>query len=340
MFKSIANTTKGFGTMSMTWTATPQPFEKSIETLNYVREKYGVKLFNCSDFYHIDPEFQNLKLIAQFCKQLDDCSDITISIKTCFKAGVSDGSKAFVDESIKRDLEYFKDLKTKPKFIFEAARVDPNTPVEDTVRFIYEHVKSGQINGVSLSEVSADSIRKAAAVVPIEFIEVELSLLTTDIFDNGVLEEASKHQIPILAYSPLGRGMLTDHAAAHEDYISSLPDSDFKKQAFDRFKPDIYAKNKKRIDALYAFSQAKGIKLEALALSWIESISGLKDFCGIPKVCTAIPIPSGSTKQKIDSNFNTVKLSRAEVDEIQKILDTYPVVGGRYNEVMDQSLNG
>lgn len=81
-------------------------------------------------------------------------------------------------------------------------------PIEDTITYIADYVKAGKLGGISLSEVSAKSIRKAHAVHPISAVEVEFSLWATEILDNGVAETCAELYIPIIAYSPLGRGFL------------------------------------------------------------------------------------------------------------------------------------
>jgi pyridoxine 4-dehydrogenase len=88
------------------------------------------------------------------------------------------------------------------------ARVDLDVPIEDTTSYIADYVKAGKLGGISLSEVSAKSIRKAHAVHQISAVEVEFSLWVTEILENGVAETCAELNIPIIAYSPLGRGFL------------------------------------------------------------------------------------------------------------------------------------
>jgi pyridoxine 4-dehydrogenase len=99
--------------------------------------------------------------------------------------------------------------------LFECARVDPKTPIEDTVSYIAEYVKAGKLGGISLSEVGANTIRKAHSVHPIAAVEVEFSLWVTDILENGVAATCAELGIPIVAYSPLGRGFLVSHQPLH-----------------------------------------------------------------------------------------------------------------------------
>ena len=93
--------------------------------------------------------------------------------------------------------------------MFECARRDPGAPLKETLGELAKLVEEGKIGGVALSEVSATTIREAAAITKIIAVEVELSLWTTDPLRNGIASACAELKIPIIAYSPLGRGMLT-----------------------------------------------------------------------------------------------------------------------------------
>lgn len=92
--------------------------------------------------------------------------------------------------------------------IFGCGRVDKNVPIEDTVGALAELVKEGKIGGIRLSEVSANTIRRAAKVAKIDMVEAEISLWATDVFENGVAETCGELKIPLVAHTPLGAGML------------------------------------------------------------------------------------------------------------------------------------
>lgn len=119
------------------------------------------------------------------------------------------GSEANVKRSIDECLRV---LDGKKKLdLFECARVDPQTPIEITIGAIAEYVKAGKLGGISLSECSADSIRRASKVHKISAVEVEVSLWAADIFQNDVAKVCEELDIPIVAYSPLGRGFLVSY---------------------------------------------------------------------------------------------------------------------------------
>jgi pyridoxine 4-dehydrogenase len=172
----------------------------------------GANFWNGGEIYG-SAERNSLHLLNEyFTKYPEDAKKVVLSIKGGYTpggilaGGHPDGSpenvKRSIDECLKvLDGKIFLDL-------FECARVDPNVPVETTVGAINEYVKAGKIGGISLSEVSANTIRRAAKVAKISAVEVEFSLWSTDILDNGIAEACAELDIPVIAYSPIGRGFL------------------------------------------------------------------------------------------------------------------------------------
>lgn len=325
----------GFGSMSLTWTPNPVPLEEALETMHYVASKYNVRFFNGGEFY--GPDEINIKYLAAFWEKYQkEFPDLIVSIKGAgdTKTLAPGGSKEAIAKSVGAILRHFPKDKARPKLFFQSARVDPKVPYDETIGYINEHVKNGDIDGISLSEVGVGSIQKALSVAPIDCVEIELSLICPDIFYNGVLEELSKNNVAVIAYSPLGRGFLTERTANDFDSFYKLihREGDFR-GTIDKFSEENYSANTKFVSKLQEFAHKKGTTLESLALSWILSISEETDFQGIKKVAKIIPIPSASTTEKVDANLGHIlKLSRAELDEITAIGKEYPIQGLRYNE--------
>jgi pyridoxine 4-dehydrogenase len=168
----------------------------------------GANNWNGGELYG-SPERNSLHLLNEyFTKYPGDAEKIVLSIKGGLKKGEMqpDGSQENVRRSIDECLKLLEGKKSLD--LFECARVDPKTPIEDTISYIAEYVKAGKLGGISLSEVGANTIRKAHAVHPISAVEVEFSLFCADILDNGVAATCAELGIPIIAYSPLGRGFL------------------------------------------------------------------------------------------------------------------------------------
>ena len=134
------------------------------------------------------PQANSLHLVKYyFEKYPEDASKVVLSIKGVYDIktgpnGSPEGIRASVEEAIKVLGG------TKTIDVFECARVDPNVPIETSVKALAELVKEGKIGGIGLSEVSANTIRKAHAVYPISAIEIELSLFTLDPLNNGIAD--------------------------------------------------------------------------------------------------------------------------------------------------------
>jgi pyridoxine 4-dehydrogenase len=171
----------------------------------------GANFWNGGELYG-NQERNSLHLLNEyFTKYPGDAEKIVLSIKGGLAPGElrPDGSQKNVKRSIDECLKVLDGKKSLD--LFECARVDPKTPIGDTVSYIAEYVKAGKLGGISLSEVGAKTIRKAHSVHPIAAVEVEFSLWVTDILENGVAATCAELGIPIIAYSPLGRGFLVSH---------------------------------------------------------------------------------------------------------------------------------
>ncbi|KAI3406880.2 hypothetical protein KGF56_000172 [Candida oxycetoniae] len=335
----------GFGTMSMTWKPNPPPFEQSIETLEFVTShpEFSTKLLNGGEFY--GPDDANLKLLKEFVDQNPPelNKQLIISIKGGCNAKTlhPDGSRASISRSIENVASYFPPKGQRPTLLFEIARVDSKVPYEETIGYIKEYVDKGVIDGISLSEVGIKSLKKAISVAPISCVELELSLFSQEVFDNGILEELSKTRIPMIAYSPLCRGILTDSTAENpEKFLQNIKESGDIRNILDRFQSETFNKNLPALQALYKFAhEVKHTSLESLSLSWILKVSEQKNFRGIKQITKILPIPSGSTKQRVESNFGSiVQLTDDDLQQIEEILKQHPIHGLRYNAQLEGTL--
>jgi pyridoxine 4-dehydrogenase len=174
--KAIGN--QGYGLMGLTWRSNPQPLEDSIAVMKSALNK-GANFWNGGILYGTKEYNSEQLLNAYFTKYPEDAAKVVICIKGGFDASkyAPDASPAF----LRKEVEALaKSAEGKWKIdIFEAARVDPNVPIEETVKALAELVKEGKIGGVGLSECSAQTIRRAAKVTKIESVEVEFSLFST-----------------------------------------------------------------------------------------------------------------------------------------------------------------
>lgn len=341
-YKAIPlNDKYGYGTMSLTWTQTPQPTEKSIESIKHAVDKHGVTFLNGGEFY--GPDDANLKLIQQFLANNEDeiNEKLVISIKGGFnfEKFAPEGDKEAITKSIDNILTYFPhDKPNRPKLLYEIARRDFEVPYDETIGYIAEYVKAGKLDGLSLSEVGVESIQKASSVFPVSFVELELSILSPDLIYNGVLAELAKQQIPIIAYSPVARGYLTDHCVETADtYLESFGPGDVRSH-IDKFTPENFKHNMVLVKKLYDFAHnEKNTSLESLALSWVVKLSQLPEYAGIKNLPKIIPIPSGSTTAKIDRNFGSIiELSDDDLAYIDGLVKEIGIKGLRTNAMFSK----
>jgi pyridoxine 4-dehydrogenase len=151
-------------------------------------------------------------------------------------------------------------------------------------------------------------------------VEVELSLWSTDILYNDVAKTCAELGIAVVAYSPLGRGVLTGAITK----ISDLPEGDFR-LTMPRFQEEALTANQKLVNEVKALAEKKNVTAAQVALAWIRTLSGGSD---LP---TIIPIPGATTSDRVIQNTQDIgKLSPAEMEEIDAILRENQVVGSRF----------
>jgi len=278
----------------------------------------GANSWNGGEFYGT-PDYNSLHLLSRYFEQYpEDAENIVLSIKGGLTANMHpDGGEQNVRRSVDACLKALEGKKFLD--LFECARVDPNTPIETTIEVLATYVKEGKLGGISLSEVKAETIRRASKVHKISAVEVELSLWTTDPLINGIAETCAELGIPLIAYSPLGRGFLTGDLKRYED----LPEGDMRRH-MPRFQPDVFDENLEIVKELNKLAEKKGCKPGQLALSWVKALSGKP---GLPVI---IPIPGATTDERITENMKDVELSKADMEGIDEILKKTKVLGHRY----------
>ncbi|KAJ2486429.1 hypothetical protein IWW37_005622 [Coemansia sp. RSA 2050] len=143
-------------------------------------------------------------------------------------------------------------------------RVDPNTPIEDTVGAMAGLVKEGKVRFIGLSKCSAEELRRAYKIHPIAAVEIEYSPWTTHVETNGLLDACRELGVTVVAYSPLGRGFMTGQIRSIDDL-----DKDDWRRLNPRFKPEHFANNLKLVDAFEALAKKRGCKPGQVALAWV-----------------------------------------------------------------------
>ncbi|PYH91969.1 Aldo/keto reductase [Aspergillus ellipticus CBS 707.79] len=280
----------------------------------------GVNVWNGADFYGT-PDSNSLHLMNRyFTAYPEDADKVVLSIKSglvdmktftmdCSAAGLC----SFVDNALKV-LDGKKNID-----IFGCARVDPNVPIEESVRALAELKAEGKIGGIQLTEVSADSIRRAASVAKIDMVEAEVSLWATEVLSNGVAEACAEHGIAIIAHTPLGAGMLTGAIKSVDD----LPANDHHR-FFPRFHPDNLAKNRELVEELEKLAAEKGCTPAQLALSWVK-VQSKK-----PGMPLFVPVAGARSESRVLENIKDVELTEGDLEKISSILDSFPIAGERF----------
>ena len=174
-----------------------------------------------------------------------------------------DGSPANVRNSCEKSLER---LGTERIDLYYLHRVDPATQIEDTVYEMAKLVQEGKIGAVGLSEASAKTIERAHAVHPIAALQTEYSIFSRDI-EKDILPTCVRLGISLVAYSPLGRGMLTGRYASTGDRPTG--EADYRAQMQPRFQPGNIESNLKLVEAIKEIATQKGCLAAQVALAWV-----------------------------------------------------------------------
>jgi len=203
-------------------------------------------------------------------------------------------------------------------------RVDPSTPIEDTVGAMAELVKAGKVRHLGLSEASVETLRRATAVHPIAALQSEYSLWSRDP-EDGVLDACRELGIGFVAYSPLGRGFLSGEIKRFED----LAADDYRRMS-PRFQGDNFARNLALVDRIKQIAAAKRCTPSQLALAWV--LAQGEDI---------VPIPGTKRRKYLEENLATadVVLTAADLARIDEVAPKGAAAGMRYPEAMMQFVN-
>jgi aryl-alcohol dehydrogenase-like predicted oxidoreductase len=233
-------------------------------------------------------------------------------------SGKPDHVRACCDASLKR-------LGVETIDLYYQHRVDPNTPIEETVGAMAELVRAGKVRYIGLSEAGPATIRRAAAVHPIAALQTEYSLWTRDPEDE-VLPTTRELGIAFVAYSPLGRGFLTGQYKRFED----LAADDYRRFS-PRFQGENFQRNLDLVQRVEDIAAEKTCTPSQLALAWL-----------LAQGQDIIPIPGTKRRKYLDENADgmNVALTAEDLRRIDAVAPQGVASGARYPEHMMSLING
>ena len=296
----------GLGLMSMSGVYGNANDDESIGVIHHALDK-GITFLDSADMYGWG---HNETLLGKALKGRRDKAIVATKFGQVKlpdgKQGV-DGRPEYVMQACEASL---KRMGIDVIDLYYQHRVDPNTPIEDTVGAMKRLLEQGKVRALGLSEANPQTIRRAHKVHPIAAVQNEYSLLYRNEGEE-TLRTCRELGIVLVPYAPLGRSMLTGTVRGKAD----LPEGD-RRLAHPRFQGESLDKNVSLVMKLEAIAREKGCSTAQLALAWV--LAQGKD---------VIPIPGTKRKQRIDDNLDSLKI-KLTPDDVRRISDAAPPGAG------------
>lgn len=315
MTKTIGTLTTsalGLGCMAMSGAYGVSDRDEAAATVHAALDA-GITLLDTADFYGMG---HNELLIAEALRSVPR-DQYQLSVKFGAQLG-PDTSWAGFDArpcAVKAAVAYsLQRLGTDHIDIYRPARLDPAVPIEDTIGAIGELVDAGYVRRIGLSEVGSETIRRAAAVRPINDLQIEYSLVSRGVEDN-ILNTCRELGIGVTAYGVLARGLISGHWTK-----SSGGQGDFRK-ASPRFAEDNLDRNLALVEALRSVAQELDVTVAQAAIAWVGS-----------RGADIVPLVGARTRTRLAEALGvaTLELTVDQLDRIEVAVPAAQVAGDRY----------
>jgi aryl-alcohol dehydrogenase-like predicted oxidoreductase len=298
------------GCMGMSGMYGPADESESLATIHAAIDA-GVNLIDTGDFYGMGHNEMLLGRALRFVRER-----VLISVKFGAQRG-PDGSWLGYDArpaAVKTALAYtLNRLGVDHIDIYRPARLDPNVPIEETVGAIADMIKAGYVRHVGLSEVGAETIRRAAKVHPIVDLQIEYSLISRGA-EAGIFPVLRELGIAVTAYGVLSRGLLSGSQIAGAGDI---------RNRFPRFSDQNRATNEQVVAKIGEIASAKGVTQSQLAIAWV-----------LAKSNSIIPVMGARKRTQLAESLaaRNVKLTADEILALEAAVPANAVAGTRYDE--------